>query len=75
VTFTTNLPSQTLADMHTVARQAHVTGAERQRLLADERAIAAALGPNVDTALGGAVPRDPVIVYYDGQVVQFVHKR
>ena len=32
-------------------------------------------GPNVDTTLGGSVPRDPVVVYYDGQVTQFVHKR
>jgi hypothetical protein len=52
-----------------------VTTAERQHLLADERAIAAALGPNVSTALGAPVPRDPVMVYYDGQVAQFVHRR
>ena len=75
VTFTTNLPDQAFTDMQTVAHQAHVTAAERQKLVADEKAIDTALGPNVDTALGGAAPRDPVVVYYDGQVAQFVHKR
>ncbi len=34
------------------ARQAHVTAAERQRLVADEKAIDTALGPNVDTDPG-----------------------
>jgi hypothetical protein len=75
VTLTTPLPSQVLTDIQTVARQAHVTAAERRRLLADENAIATALGPNVDTALGAPVPRNPVMVYYDGQVAQFVHRR
>jgi hypothetical protein len=75
VTFTTNLPDQAFTDMQTAARQARVTAAERQKLLADEKAIDTALGPNVDTSLGGSVPRDPVVVYYDGQVAQFVHKR
>jgi hypothetical protein len=75
VTFTTDLPDQAFTDMQTVAHQARVTAADRQRLLADEKAIDAALGPNVDTTLGGSIPRDPVVVYYDGQVAQFVHKR
>lgn len=75
VTFTSNLPDQAFTDMQTVAREAHVTGVERKHILADEKAIAAALGPDVDSALGGSVPRDPVMVYYDGQVAQFVHRR
>jgi hypothetical protein len=76
VTFTnTNLPNQAFTDMQTVAKEARVTPAERKRLVADEKAIDAALGPNVDTSLGGSVPRDPVVAYYDGQVAQFVHKR
>jgi hypothetical protein len=75
VVFTTNLPNQAFADMRTVAKEARVTPAERKRLLNDEQAIATALGPNVQTALGGSVHRDPVVVYYDGQVTQFVHKR
>lgn len=74
VVFTTNLPNEAFSDMQTVAREAHVTAAERQRLQSDEKAIAAALGPNADSSLGGAVPRDPLVVYYDGQVTQFVHK-
>jgi hypothetical protein len=75
VVFTTNLPNQVFTDMQTVAKEARVTGAERKRLLADAKAISAALGPNVDTGLGGSVPRDPVVAYYDGQVAQFVRKR
>jgi hypothetical protein len=75
VVFTTNLPNQTFSDMQTVAREAHVTPAEHQRLQSDEQAIATALGPNVDTALGSSSPRNPLVVYYDGQVTQFVHKR
>ncbi len=76
VTFTNSaLPSEALTDMQTVAKEARVTPAERRRLLADAKAVSAALGPNVDTTLGGSVPRDPVVVYYNGQVAQFVHKR
>jgi hypothetical protein len=75
VVFTTNLPNQAFTDMQTVAKEAHVTTAEHQRLQNDEQAIKTALGPNVQTALGGSVPRDPLVVYYDGQITQFVHKR
>jgi hypothetical protein len=75
VIFTTNLPNQAYTDMQNVAKEAHVTQAERKRLQADEQAIAAAMGPNVDTALGGALPRDSLVVYYDGLVTQFVHKK
>lgn len=75
VTFTTDLPDQTLTDMETVAKEARVTPSERSHLVADEKAIDAALGPNVDSSLGAPVPRDPVMVYYDGQVMHFVHKR
>jgi hypothetical protein len=76
VTFTnTALPNQAFTDMQTVAKEARVTPSERKRLLADAKATSAALGSNVDTTVGGTVPRDPVVVYYDGQVAQFVHKR
>lgn len=75
VTFTTDLPGQTYNEMQTIAAEAHVTKPEHQRLVADEQAIAATLGPNVDTSLGGTAPRDPLVVYYDGQVSQFVHAR
>jgi hypothetical protein len=75
VTFTTNLPNQAYTDMQTVAQQAHVSAAMRAKLQKDEQAIVSALGPNVDTALGGSVARDPVLVYFDGQVTQFVHRR
>jgi len=75
VVFTTNLPDEAFTDMQTVAREAHVTAAERHRLTADEQAIAKAMGPTADAILGGGVPRNPMVVYYEGQVAQFVHKR
>lgn len=75
VVFTTDLPDQAFTDMQTVAQEARVTPAERRWLTSDEQAIVSALGPNADNALGGSVPRDPLVVYYDGQVAQFVHKR
>jgi hypothetical protein len=75
VTFSTNLPQITFAQMQKVARAAHVTSAESQQLAADEQALTAALGQHVDIQLGDSVSRDPVIVYYDGQVNMFAHKR
>jgi hypothetical protein len=75
VSITTNLPGQTYSQMQLIAREAHVTLAEHKALVADEQAITTALGPRVDTNLGGASPRDPLVVYDNGQVNQFVHKR
>ena len=76
VSFPNSAPAnQVFTDMQTVARQVRVTPSERQRLLADEKAIDTALGPNVDTTLGDTVARDPVVVYFNGQVTQFVHRR
>jgi hypothetical protein len=66
---------QTLTQMQVVARAAHATAADHQELVADEKAVMAALGPNVDSNLGGATPRDPLVVYYNGQVTKFAHKR
>jgi hypothetical protein len=70
-----NLVQQTFAQMQVIAREAHVTLANHRKLVADEKAITAALGPKVDTNLGGTGPRDPLVVYYNGQVPNFVHKR
>ena len=75
VVFTTNLPNQAYTDMQTVAQQAHISASMRAKLQKDEQAIIRALGPNVNTALGGSVPRDPVLVYFDAQVTQFVHRK
>ncbi len=75
VSITTNLPGQTYSQMQLIAREAHVTLAEHRQLVADEQAITTALGPHVNTNLGGSSPRDPLVVYYNGQVNQFVHKR
>jgi hypothetical protein len=75
VTISTDLPQQTFTQMQRIARAAHVTLAENQQLTADQQALTTALGPHVDSQLGGTDPRDPVVVYYDGQVNQFAHKR
>ena len=52
-----------------------LNGIDRLAMVADEQAVTKALGPQVDTDLGGTSPRDPLVVYYNGQVNQFVHKR
>jgi hypothetical protein len=75
ITFTTTLPDQAFTDMQTVAKEARVTGKERKQLISAEQAIDSALGSNADSNLGGSVPRNPVQVYFDGQVTQFVHRR
>jgi dGTP triphosphohydrolase len=75
VSITTNLPQQTVDQMKVIARAAHVTAAESQQLTADQQALITALGSHADSDLGGTTPRDPVVVYYQGQVNQFVHKR
>ena len=75
VSFTTNLPQQTVNQMRAIARAAHVTAAEHQQLQADQQALTTALGAHAASDLGGSTPRDPVVVYYEGQVNQFVHKR
>ena len=75
VTYSNGLPGDIYSQMQLIAREAHVTKTEYKTLTADEQAINAALGTNVDTSLGGTSPRDPLVVYYNGQVNQFVHKR
>jgi hypothetical protein len=72
---TTNVPQQTVNEMRAIARAAHVTAAERQQLTADEQALLNVLGAHASSDLGGSTPRDPVVVYYEGQVNQFVHQR
>ncbi len=75
VTLTTNLPQQTMSEMRVIARAAHITAAESQQLTADQQALATALGAHATSTLGGSTPRNPVVVYYEGQLSQFVHKR
>jgi hypothetical protein len=75
VNITTDLPGQTYAQMQLVAREVHVTRSEFKTLEADQQAINTTLGPQVDTNLGGSSARDPLVVYYNGQVSQFVHRR
>ena len=66
---------QTFDQMKTVARMAQVTAAERAQILADEQAVIKDLGPNSNTNLGGAAPRDALTVWLDSQVPNFVHQR
>jgi hypothetical protein len=75
VSITTNLPQQTVNVMRVIARAAHVTAAESQQLAADQQALVTALGTHASVDLAGGILRDPVVVYYEGQVNQFVHKR
>ncbi len=67
------LISQTIAQVHVVARAARVSGTLQRTLSGDEQILTAELGPNPDTDLGpGAVDRDPLEVYYNGQVNSFI---
>ncbi len=63
----------TINQVHIVARAAGVTGPYQRELAADEQILTASLGPNPDADLGpGAVDRDPLEVYYNGQVNNFI---
>ncbi len=62
----------TVAAMEGVARSARVTPQEHAALVADQQAVTADLGANVDINLGFGAARDPLVVYDDGQVGSFV---
>lgn len=67
------LASRTDAQILVVARAAGLTGSFHNALSADEQALTAALGPKPDTDLGpGATDRDPLEVYYNGQIDRFI---
>ena len=67
------LVSRTDAEILAVARAARITGRYHFALSADEQALTAALGPTPDTDLGpGADDRDPLTVYYNGQITNFI---
>jgi hypothetical protein len=67
------LASRTDAQILVVARAAGITGTYHSALSRDEQALSAALGPTPDTDLGpGATDRDPLEVYYDGQISNFI---
>jgi hypothetical protein len=69
----TPLINQTIAQVHVVARGARVSGPLQRTLSRDEQILTAELGPSPDADLGpGAVDRDPLEVYYNGQVDGFI---
>jgi hypothetical protein len=67
------LVQDTFGQMKIVAREAHVTRAERAQIVTDEQAVLQDLGPSPNMNLGGATPRNPLTVYLDSQVPNFVH--
>jgi hypothetical protein len=67
------LAARTDAQILVVARAAGITGRYHNALSADEQALSADLGPTPDTNLGaGAADRDPLEVYYNGQIDRFI---
>ncbi len=67
------LVSRTDAQILAIARAARITGRYHDALSADEQALTAAMGPTPDTNLGpGATDRDPLTVYYNGQIANFI---
>jgi hypothetical protein len=67
------LVQDTFSQMKIIAREARVTRAEHDQIVADEQAVLQDLGPAPNMNLGSAVPRNPLTVYLDGQVPNFVH--
>jgi len=63
----------TYDQMKLIAREARVTRAAHDQIVTDEQAILQDLGPAPNMNLGGAAPRNPLTVYLDSQVSNFVH--
>lgn len=69
----TQLVHQTIAQMQVVARAVRVSPQVQKALSTDWSLLETALGPKPDTNLGpGATDRDPLEVYFNGQVDKFV---
>ncbi len=69
----TSLIRRTIAQMHVVPRTASDTAPFQDPISADEQVRSDDLGPTPDTNLGpGAADRDPLVVYYNGQVNDFI---
>jgi hypothetical protein len=69
----TSLIKLTINEVHVVARAAGVSGPIQRALSRDEQILTADLGPTPNADLGpGAVDRDPLQVYYNGQVDNFI---
>jgi hypothetical protein len=65
----------TFTEMRVVGREAHVTRDEHKELVADEKALYAQLGAQINTSADAGTPRNSVQVYYDSQVLSFVHNK
>ncbi len=64
--------SQSIAQMEVIAREAHVPPQLGSALARDQAVIRHRQGPTPNTDLGpGATDRNPLAVYYDGQVERF----
>ncbi len=69
----TQLVRRTIAQMQVVSRATAATPQLRAALLADWQTLSTDLGPSPDTDLGpGATHRDPLEVYFNGQVGDFI---
>jgi hypothetical protein len=69
----TQLVRRTVAQMQVVARAARVSPQVHDALSADWHVFEDDLGPHPDTDLGpGATDRDPLEVFYNGQVANYV---
>jgi hypothetical protein len=69
----TALIKLTINEVHVVARAAGVSGPIQRVLSHDEQILTADLGPTPNADLGpDAVDRDPLTVYYNGQVDSFI---
>jgi hypothetical protein len=77
VTVSPQLLSQTYAEMSAVARavMGHASSAAKLAKENTQTIISLDLGPNPDTNIWPGAPRDPLVVYYNGQIGNFVRVR
>jgi hypothetical protein len=69
----TQLVRRTIEQMQVVSRATRITPLVRDAVLSDWEVLEYELGPSPDTDLGpGATDRDPLEVYFNGQVGDFI---
>lgn len=77
VTVSPQLLSQTFAEMSAVGREVmgHASSTAKVAKENTQAVISVDLGPKPDTNIWPGAPRDPLVVYYNGQIGNFVRVR
>jgi hypothetical protein len=77
VTVSPEVLNQTFAAMSKVGREVmgHASSAVKLAKEITQTVISLDLGPNPNTNIWPGAPRDPLVVYYNGQIGNFVRVR